>query len=301
MKLPLLGLLTAMLALGQAPKSALDKKAMESYIRHLLLYPPQVQVVVGDPKPSEIPGFLDVNIHASAGQASEDRLFYVSKDGSKVLDAKVYDINKNPFQKDLERLKTDFQPSMGTPGAQVVIVLFSDFECSYCQQEAKALRGELLKTFPTQVRVYFKDMPLDQIHPWARKAAIAGRCVFRQKATTFWDFHDWIFEKQAEIKPENFDAKFGEWSGSKGLDAAQLASCRASKSTEGEVERSVAEAKALGVTSTPTLFINGRRLGGYVPWENLRQIIELEIGYQATAKNAGEQCCALPPLSPVKQ
>ena len=62
----------------------------------------------------------------------------------------------------------------------------------------------------------------------------------------------------------------------------------------------IAEARALGVNSTPTLFINGRKIAGYVPWENLKQIIDLEIGYQATAKNAGEACCALPPLSPVK-
>ena len=61
--------------------------------------------------------------------------------------------------------------------------------------------------FPTQVRVYFKDFPLEPIHPWAKPAAIAGRCVFRQKPAAFWDFHDWIFEHQGEITVENLKDK----------------------------------------------------------------------------------------------
>lgn len=294
-------LLCTALAWAQAPaaKSALDKKTLEAYIRHLMLYPPHVQIAVGDPKPSEVPGLVEINVHASAGNASEDRLFLVSKDGSRILDARVYDVNRNPFQRDLDKLKTDASPALGTPGAPVVIVLFSDFQCSYCAQEAKSLRAELLKAFPTQVRLYFKDMPLQQIHPWAMSAATTGRCLFRQKESLFWEFHDWAFANQTQLTPENFVPKLAEWAKSKGLDTAQLDACRTSQEAESEVRRSMTEARVLGVASTPTLYINGRKLGGYVPWENLKQIIEFEIGYQATAKNAGE-CCALPPLSPVK-
>ena len=299
-RLSLFFLCTA-LAWAQPPaaKSALDKSTLEAYIRHLMLYPPHVQIAVSDPKPSDVPGLVEVAVRASAGSASEDRLFLVSKDGSRILDARVYDVNRNPFHKDLDKLKTDGAPALGTPGAPVVIVLFSDFQCSYCAQEAKSLRTELLKAFPTQVRLYFKDMPLQQIHPWAMSAATTGRCLFRQKEPLFWEFHDWAFANQAQLTPENFVPKLNEWAKSKSLDTAQLDACRTSQEAESEVRRSMTEARALGVASTPTLYINGRKLGGYVPWENLKQIIEFEIGYQATAKNAGE-CCALPPLSPVK-
>lgn len=298
---PFLLLLCAALVWAQAPaaKSALDKKTLEGYLRHLLLYPSNVQIAVGDPKPSDVPGLLEVNVHASAGSASEDRLFLVSKDGSRILDARIYDVSKNPFQKDLDKLRTGGAPALGTPGAPVVIVLFSDFQCRYCAQEAKSIRAELVKAFPTQVRLYFKDMPLQQIHPWAMPAATAGRCLFRQKEPLFWEFHDWAFGNQAQLTPENFVPKLTEWAKSKGLDTTQLDACRTGKEAETEVLRSMAEARLLGVSSTPTMYINGRKLGGYVPWENLKQIIEFEIGYQATAKNAGE-CCALPPLSPVK-
>ena len=300
----LLLVFSAIALLGQAPppaaKSALDKKTLETYLRHLLLYPPHVNLAIADPKPGDVPGFLEVSVRASAGNASEERVFYVSKDGSKILDAKVYDVSKNPFEKDIQKLNTAGAPALGTPGAPVVIVLFSDFECGYCAQEAKALRTELLKAFPTQVRVYFKDMPIQQIHPWAKPAAIAGRCVYNQKPEAFWDFHDWAFQKQGEIKQENFSQLFSAWVKDKGLDTAKLDSCRLDSATEAVINKSIAEARSLGVNSTPTLFINGRKIAGSVPWENLKQIIDLEIGYQATAKNAGEACCALPPLSPVK-
>jgi hypothetical protein len=62
------------------------------------------------------------------------------------------------------------------------------------------------------------------------------------------------------------------------------------RATEAEVNKNVADGKALQVSSTPTMFVNGRRLVGQVEWQNLRQIIESEIEYQKTAKNAGEDC-----------
>ena len=281
-------------AVGAQNKTALDKATMEAYVRHLVLYPPQVTVTVGDPKPSEVPGFFEVTVRATAGPASEDRTFFVSKDGQKIMEAKVYDVAQNPFKRELERLGTVNQPSMGTPGAPVVVVIFSDFQCEYCQKEGQSMRAELLKAFPTQVRVYFKDYPLEQIHDWSRAAAIAGRCVFRQKPAAFWDYHDWVFGKQTEIQAGNFTDKLAEFVKSKALDAAQMAACRASQSPVADIEKSIAEARALSVASTPTLFINGRRIAGYVPWENLKTILEFEIGYQAKAKNAGEQCCTLP-------
>ena len=122
------------------------------------------------------------------GDASEDFPFLVSKDGSKILQATVYDVNSNPFKPDLDKLKTEFQPSFGTPGAPVVLVAFSDFECPVCKTEATMLRQNLLTAYPTQVRLYFKDFPLESIHPWAKPAAIAGRCVFRQNPSSFWSY-----------------------------------------------------------------------------------------------------------------
>ena len=275
-------------------KSALDKTTLEAYLRHLFVWGPQIKVEIGAAKPAPIPGMLQVDVHLSAGDATQDETYYVSKDGQKIVSGRVFDVAQNPFKSDLDKLKTESQPSFGTPGAPVVLVLFSDFQCPYCKDEAKMLRGNLLSAYPKQVRLYFKDLPLEQIHPWAKPAAIAGRCVFNQNPSSFWEYHDWIYERQAEITKERFRDKVLEFAQGKEIDSLQLGRCMDTKATEAEVDKSVAEARELRVTATPTLFVNGRRLPSQMAWPDLRQIIDQEIEYQKTAKNAGEDCgCAV--------
>ena len=271
-------------------KSALDKPTLEAYVRHLFVWGPQIKVEISNPKPSPLPGLMEVTVHASAGNATQDEVFYISKDGQTLVRGSMFDVKDNPFKADLDKLKTDLQPSFGTPGAPVVLVLFSDFQCPFCKEEAKMLRGNILSAYPKQVRVYFKDLPLDQIHPWAKPAAIAGRCVFKQTPAAFWDYHDWVYEHQTEITKDNFRDKALEFAKGKEIDALQFGRCMDTKATEAEVDKSVAEARELKVTSTPTLFVNGRRLPAQVAWPDLRQIIDQEIEYQKTAKNAGEDC-----------
>jgi len=274
-----------------AKKSAFDKTTLEAYVRHLYVWGPSIKVALGDPKPSPLPGFDEVSVHASSGEASADEKLYISKDGQKIVRGNFFEIDQNPFKPQLDKLHTDQAPNFGTPGAPVVIVLFSDFECPYCKEEAKSLRSNLLSTYPKEVRLYFKDLPLPQIHPWALPAAIAGRCIFKQNPAAFWDYHDWIYEAQADITADNLKSRILEFVKGRQIDAMQLERCMDSKGTMPEIEKSIAEAKDLGVDATPTLFVNGRQLVGQAAsWTNLRQVIDYEIEYQKTAKNAGEDC-----------
>jgi|YNPNPStandDraft_1061719.scaffolds.fasta_scaffold00395_11 protein-disulfide isomerase len=286
-----------------ARKSALDKATLEAYVRHLFVWGPQVKVEIAEPKLStRLPGFWEVKVRGSAGAAAQEELFYVSKDGAKILKAMVFDVAQHPFQEELAKLNTQSQPAFGPPDAPVALVLFSDFQCGYCKEEAETLRKNVPAAFPKEVRVYFKDFPLDGIHPWARTASIAGRCIFRQNPAGFWDFHDWIYAHQGEITPENLKAKVMQFARGREhqIDALQLQGCLEARTTEAEVDRNVADGKALQVNSTPTLFVNGRRLVGNLGWSHLRQIIEYEIGYQRAAGNAGPHCCTVEIPSPVK-
>ena len=275
------------------PKSAFDKPALEAYLRHLYLYLPNIKLDIADPVDSGVPGFKQVKVRASLNNASEEREFLVSNDGRKLLVAQVYDFASNPFQPELDKLSAGTAPALGTPGAPVVIVMFSDFQCGFCREEAKMLRESLLKEFPTQVRLYFKDFPLTSIHDWAKTAAVAGRCVAAQDSAKFWAYHDWVFEEQPKLNQAEFPGKFAGWAKEQGLDGEKLAACQASTAAAAEVDKTMAEGRALGVNSTPTMFINGRRINFSIKWPNLKQVIELEIGYQATAHNAGEACCTL--------
>jgi protein-disulfide isomerase len=249
-------------------------------------------VKIADPKASsELPGFLDVTVEISMGNQSQRVSLMVSKDGSKIMQGNVWDVNFNPFKKDIDRLKTQYEPSMGTPGATAVLVEFSDFQCPFCKEEAIMLRKNLLKEYPTQVRLYFKMFPLESLHPWAKPAAIASRCVYRQGPAAFWEYHDWIFENQASVTPETFKDKVMGWAKDrKDLDSLQLTQCMDKKATEEEVNANIAEGQTLGVDRTPTLYINGRKIDQTLQWPNLKAIIDQELEYQKTAKNAGEDC-----------
>jgi len=275
-----------------APKkvSALDKATMEVWLRHLFVWPAPIEVSIEDPKPGPMANFYEVKIRGTSGAQMQYETFYVSKDGQKIVRGSFFDIGQNPFKTDLDKIKYEGRPSFGTPGAPVVIAEFSDFECPFCKEEAKMLRDNIQKTYPKEVRVYFFDFPLEQLHPWAKSAAVAGRCIFRQSASGFWDYHDWIFEHQADITPETFKAKVLEFARTKQLDAAQLTSCMDTSATADEVKRTTDMAHDLGVNQTPTMFINGRKIAGAMQWNDLKTIIDYEIGYQKTAKNAGEDC-----------
>lgn len=288
------------------PKSALDKPTFEAYLRHLELLPASLKVVVGDPKPTIFEGFLEVPVEVVTPNGVATLRYFVSKDGRHIIKGNLFDISKYPFQQELNKLRTDLQPSFGTPGAPVVVVVFSDFQCPNCREEAKVVRESMAKAFPDKVRVYFKNFPLEQIHPWAKPAAMAARCVFRQQPTAFWDFHDWMFEHQPEINAENLKTKVIGWAESKNVDSAKLGQCMDTKATEAEVNREIAEARSLGVTGTPMMYINGRPLQGAIPWQTLEEIIKRELGFQQTSAATaapGEKCCevTIPSLVPQKK
>src|ERR1035441_2162112 len=100
-------LLTAPVSAQNQKKSALDKTVLEAYVRHLFVMNSDVKVQVSDPKPSRLPDLVEVVVHASKGDASQDFPFLISKDGSKILQAIVYDVNSNPFKPDLDKLRSE--------------------------------------------------------------------------------------------------------------------------------------------------------------------------------------------------
>jgi protein-disulfide isomerase len=279
-----------------ASKPTVDKTKLEAYLRYLELWVPDVNVKIDDPKPvNGMPGFNSVAVHLSYKQASMDLNYYVSDDGSRVFKGDLYDLSKSPFQTALDALKTDQQPSYnGSVKSPVNLMVFGDFQCPYCKAEATTLRQQIPAAFAGKVRVYFIDFPLDSIHPWARPASIAGRCILRQSADGFWKYHDWIYDVQGDVTADNFNGKLMEWAGKNGVDSVQLGRCVDSKATEAEVNRTVQMGQSLGVDATPTLYLNGRKLVDQMAqWQTLQQLITLEIDHQAKVAKEAEKCCSV--------
>jgi len=274
----------------EQPKRDLAK--LEAYLRHLNLWTPEIKFEVVDTQPSSmLPGFDDMTVKASVGERFAEQKILISADGKTLIKGEVLDTSANPFIKDIALIRNVGQPSMGTVGAPVVLSVYTDYQCPYCRDQAKVLRANLLKTFPKEVRLFIHDFPLEQIHPWARPAAIAGRCVLLQGEENYWKYHDWVFDQQKALGAETFRGMLMSWAPTNGIDSLQLTRCFDNKETDGEVTQDLAGAKKLGINSTPTLYVNGRKLAGSVSWEQLKSIIDVEVKYQATAKNAGDTAC----------
>jgi len=281
-----------------AAKSPVDKAALETYLRHLELWPEQVNVKLDDPTPSkQLPGFLDVTAHLTFNGGATDYHCFLSADGKRVVRGDVADFSPNPFKFTIEKLKVDGQPTLGPANAPVNLIVFSDFQCPVCKEEAMILRQNLEKTFPKEVRLTFVDYPLESLHPWAKTAAIAGRCVYKQDPAAFWTYFDWVYENQQQISLENINAKFQEFATEKKLDGMSLGRCVEGKTSEPEVAREQAMGHSLGLLATPTMFMNGRKLEGGLPWNSIEQLVKIELDHAeksaGASKAAEDACCTL--------
>jgi protein-disulfide isomerase len=163
------------------------------------------------------------------------------------------------------RVKIDLQgaPILGNGNAPVTVVVFSDFECPFCRKGADRIR-ELEAKYPTQVRFAFKHLPLP-FHERARPAAIAA--IAAAKEGKFWELHDRFFANQRELDDVGAHLKAVGLV----LDEGKKASA------ETQLERDGVEAKRLGVTGTPTFFVNGKRLTGAQPLETFTAMIDAEL------------------------
>ena len=161
-------------------------------------------------------------------------------------------------------------PSKGASSAPVKIVKFEDFECPFCKSVQPTL-AELLKKYDGKVRLSHKDLPLEAIHKQAQLAAEAARCAGDQGK--FWQYHDILYSKAPKLGEADLKAYAKEV----GLDSASFDGCLASRKHKGVVQQDLAEGADLGLTGTPSFFINGREISGAQPLEAFAAIIDDEL------------------------
>jgi protein-disulfide isomerase len=263
------------------------QKNIEAYLRHLYAFGPDVLLVVGPPKETPVAGLLETNIDLTIGDNKEAVKFYVSKDGKFLFRGELSDMTKDPLAENRAQIQMNDAPSLGDSNAAVTLVEYSDFECPVCRNLHDVLRG-LLPNYAGKVRVVFKDFPIEQLHPWARTAAIAGRCAYQQDPKAFWKMYDFIYDSQGIISAANAWTKMLDYAGQSGLDAEAFKSCMASPEAGAAVNASRANGQQLDVNSTPTVFVNGRRIVG-ADAHLLEQYINYELGQQKSGKTADKK------------
>ena len=158
----------------------------------------------------------------------------------------------------------------GSAAAPVTIVEFSDFHCPFCRRVQPVL-VQLLQKYRDRVRLVYKDMPIDSLHPQARGVAEAARCAAEQGR--FWEFHDRVYANP----PDGSDTTMQRYALESGADVARFESCRTTRRFQAEVEKDAREGTALGIDGTPGFYINGRFLSGAQPIESFTRIIDDEL------------------------
>jgi protein-disulfide isomerase len=163
----------------------------------------------------------------------------------------------------------------GPADARVTIVEFSDFQCPYCQR-AKPVLDEIEKRYPKDVRIVYRHLPLDSLHPRARPSAEAAACA--ADGNKFWEYHDRLFANNRALA----DADLRKYAAEVGLDAKSFEECVSSRRHQAAVEADVQEAKKLGITGTPAFVLNGILMSGLKSPDDFDALIKEELGKPAT-------------------
>ena len=252
---------------AQSTPSDLAKK-IERQVRSAYSIPSEVNITVGEVTPStEWPNYDSVTVTIAGGDGKKsDYKFLVSKDRNTMLRLVKFDLSKDPFAEMMSKIDVSGRPTRGAKGAKVRVINFDDFECPFCSRMHETLFPQLLKEYGDRVTFMYKDYPLVEIHPWATHAAVDANCLAAQSPDAYWDFADYIHANQREVSNEKTPGarfvaidKMTMLQGQKhNVDSEKLQACIKAQD-EGAVKASMKEAEGIGVSATPTMFINGQK------------------------------------------
>jgi protein-disulfide isomerase len=258
-----------------------SEETVNSFLQEWFGYDPSLSFKVVSIKPSEIEGLSEVNAVLSGEKGQQQLKLYITPDGKHAVNGEIMPFGAHPFaatQKELERGVNG--PSHGPADAPVTVVDFSDLQCPHCKEAHPTL--ERLMTEKKNVRLIFQTFPLP-MHDWAAKAADYADCVSRSSNEAFWKFIASVYVAQSDITAANADEKLTALADAAGVKGADIAACAAKPETASRVEKSLALGKVLDVNSTPTLFINGRRVPA-VSYEVLEKLVDFAAKENTAAK-----------------
>jgi protein-disulfide isomerase len=245
---------------------------VNNFLKHMFGYDASLTWKVESIKPAKDPALSEVNVIMSGKQGSERLTFYVSPDNQYAISGNLVPFGAHPFaETEAKLIQGAHGPSRGPANAPVTVVEFSDLQCPHCK-EAQPTVEKLLADEPN-ARFVFQNFPLPS-HNWAFKAASFADCVARENNAAYWKFVDSVYNQQQNITESNATDKLAELANAAGVNGKATATCSDEPTTRQHVEQSVALGKAVGVTGTPTLFINGRATNLGIPYEVLKQIVD---------------------------
>jgi protein-disulfide isomerase len=251
-----------------------SEETVNSFMQASFGYDSSVTWRILEIKPSEAQGLAEVTVILSNPSGQQSSRFYVTPDGKHAVLGEVIPFGAHPFVEIRDKLKTEAKgPARGPADGTALIVEFGDLQCPHCKA-VQPIIEKLLADEPN-ARLIFQNFPLPA-HDWAAKAAAYADCVGRANNDAFWKFISGTYDEQNSITAATADEKFAAIADKSGVKGADIAACAAKPETTARVEESVALGRSVDVNSTPTLFLNGRKIGSLeqVPYDVLKKLVE---------------------------
>jgi len=257
-------------------KTALPSEAtVDAFLKQMFGWNQELTWKIADIKPSEASGISEVTAIFNTPQGQQIFRIYVTSDQKFGLTGDMVPFGADPFAAARAELNAANGPAHGPADSAVTIVEFGDLECPACKA-AQPHVNKLMQEEP-KAKLIFQNFPLESIHKWAMVGAKYVDCIGRENNEAVWKFISTVYEHQGEITPETADKALKGYAKDAGANPDTVSACVAKPETEKRVRESLALGEKLGVTSTPTFFINGRKVVGFgnnTPYEVVKAIVD---------------------------
>src|SRR5216684_7904683 len=271
------------ICLGCSAQSAPTDVAqrIERQVRAYYTIPAHVKIILSPLKPSEFPNYDALTITMDSGDKKQNYDFLLSKDGKTLIRMTKLDLSKDPYAEVMKKIDVSGRPTRGNKDAKVTVINYDDFECPFCSRMHQTLFPELFKEYGDRVLFIYKEYPLEEIHPWAVHAAVNANCLGAQNGDAYWDYADYLHGNQHAISGEKgrdgqnaaLDKLATLQAQKHNLDVTKLQACVKAQD-EKAVRASMHEGETVGVDATPTMFVNGQKLDGAVPADEVRLALD---------------------------
>jgi protein-disulfide isomerase len=268
-------------AASSADLSPKVSRSIELTLRDRLQIPPEYVIHVGQRTPSTTPGFdtLPVFFELPGHPEHSQQLdFLISKDNKMLERISHWDIPSDPAS----LIPAGNRPVRGNPNAKVTLVNFDDLECPYCAKLHSELFPGTLDHFKGLIKIVYRDMPIEQLHPWAMHASVNANCLGDQSGKSYWTYVDYLHTHGEDITGPDRDIKKSDAMLDKvalqqrekdKLDGTKLQACIA-KQDEAPIRQEMKLSDRLNINQTPTLYINGEMIAGALPKDVLWPTID---------------------------
>src|SRR5271157_1995737 len=256
-------------------------RMVERHVRAHYSLPPDVKVILGPLRSSDFADYDALTVTFASPNKKQDFEFLLSRDHKTLVRITKFDLTSDPYAEIMKKIDVSGRPTRGNKDARVTVVNYDDFECPFCSRMHMTLFPGVFKEYGDRVLFIYKDYPLEEIHPWAVHAAVNANCLGAQNGDAYWDYADYLHGNQHAINGEkgrdgqNSELdKLATLQGQKqNLDIAKLQAC-VKAPDEKAVRASMQEGDKVGVEATPTMFVNGQKLDGAVPADEVRLALD---------------------------